>query len=297
MEKVELPDLEYYNVPKLLNEFSNHADEFNILFDIMSCVDSRFNREGNSFHEIFDKFKWHPLDSFRLQCLDIAYDVVFHYERLEEYCRYFIQMYLLILNEEKGKQETTQEEIVVFYKTFMEAFFRGLGVNKSEIILDTHHVYCFRYLLQHLVDNEFTSRRSLVDFDLIATTETVTKDALDMMLNSKSHNCLFKLSTIPIELRKPEILKKLRLLMDKGYLNNLGKPSSTVTPTELSTIAECICCKFGIKGKDGVGNVNWKLFEDFWGKSNLRQSAYRRGSVDPQKQKPSIGEIEKLIMK
>lgn len=297
MEQVELPSLEYYNVPNILNTFSSHADEFNMLFDMLSFVDSRFNRDGHSFHEIFDKYRWHPLDSFRLQCLDMAFDVVIHHKRIEEYCHYFVEIYLRILKAEKGEQDPTIDEICAFYKNFMEAFFRGMGCYESRISLESHNVYCFSYLLQHLVENVFTSRRSLLGFDLIAATEAVTKEALYMMLNSNSHNILFKhLSQIPRELRRPEILEKIRLLIDAGFLDNLGKPSSTVTPTELSTIAECICCKFDIKGKDGVGNVNWKLFEDFWGRTNLRQSAYRRSTVDPQKQKPSIGKIEKIIM-
>lgn len=295
-KKIELPSLEYYNVPFVLNEFSYHGDKFNVLFDMLSCVDSQYNREGNSFHEIFENFRWHPIDSFRLQCLDIACDVIVHHERLEKYVHFFVERYLCILKAEKGEAYPTFDDISKFYKDFVEAYFRGMGCYESSVSLESHNIYCFSYLLQHLVENIFTSRRSLLNFDLIAETERVTRDALNMMLNSHSHNALFKLvSQIPMELRKPEILAKIRLLADAGFLNHLGMPSSHVTTAELAVIAECICRTFNIKGKDGNGNVNWSLFETFWGKKNLRQASYKQGGVNPAKHNPNITEIVKII--
>lgn len=295
-KKIELPDLSYYNVPFLLNEFSYHAEEFNVLFDILSCVDNRYNREGTSFHDIFDNFRWHPLDSFRLQCLDIACDVIVHHEKFKDYVSFFVTKYLSISKEEKGEEFPANDEISKFYKNFIEAFLRGMGCYESTMKLESHNIYCFSYLLQHLVENVFTSRRSLQGFDLINETEIVTREALDMMLNSHSHNVLFKImSRIPLELRKPEILAKIRLLADAGFLDNFGMPSSSATDAELAVIAECICRTFGIKGKDGNGNVNWKLFESYWGKKNLRQVSYKRGGISPEKQKSRISEIEEIF--
>lgn len=185
-KETEMPDLSYYNIPNILNEFSYHSKDFNMLFDMLFVVDSQFNREGKSFSEIFENFRWHPLDSFRLQCLDIAHDVVCHHERLEKYVRFFVEMYLCILKAEKGENVPSSDEITKFYKEFVEAFFRGMGCYESTMSLESHNIYCFGYLLLHLVENVFTSRRSLKGFDLISETEMVTKEALDMMLNSKA---------------------------------------------------------------------------------------------------------------
>lgn len=284
-KETEMPDLSYYNIPNILNEFSYHSKDFNMLFDMLFVVDSQFNREGKSFSEIFENFRWHPLDSFRLQCLDIAHDVVCHHERLEKYVRFFVEMYLCILKAEKGENVPSSDEITKFYKEFVEAFFRGMGCYESTMSLESHNIYCFGYLLLHLVENVFTSRRSLKGFDLISETEMVTKEALDMMLNSKSHNILFKMvSRIPMELRKPEILAKIRKLAEEGFLDNLGMPSSTVSNAELAIIANCICRKFGIKGKNGT--VNWALFESYLGEKKLKTRIIQTGGCKPEKTKP-----------
>lgn len=295
MKDEGFPDLNHYNVPTVFNAFSAHADELNHLYDALSIVDNRYRREGTSFHDIFDNLRWDPIDSFRLQCLDISWRIMDERDRFEEYVLFFVETYLDILRAEKHEEFATKEEIVKFYQKFMEAFFRGLGCYESEILLRSHCLHCFQHFLQHLVEYELTVKRSLLDIDLIHEVEYRTKGYLQMMLHEKSFNELFStLSVLPIEFQKPEVLYIIKKLVEEEFLNNLGKPSINVSLTELAVIACCFCKSFKELAPKN-GSVNWKLFEDYWGVKDLRQALEKQKWIDPNKRNSNINRIEKIF--
>lgn len=285
VENLNLPELDYYLSPLILNELEKKGYDMQLA-----------NKNGDSYIEDLWNTGWNPIDSFRLQCLDISWHIMDKPEHFEKYASFFVRMYLHILKTEKNDPPPCREEIENFYKEFMEAFFRGLGCDKSHVDLTTHRILCFRYLLQSIVENQLTVERSLLNIDLISFTENQTKGQLEMMLNDKTKMNLFDIvSELPKELREPEILAKIKLLVDEGFLDNLGKPSRSVTYPELAVIAEMLCRRFNIRGNRKTDNVNWSLFEKYWNIKNLRQYAYHQSETNPDKQNVNIRKIEKII--